>query len=209
MQNLTNLKLLIASFWTPRKILLKELKKVYFQTNRALDSLLEENNLKNPVSYSDNDDLKGMSLEQLRRKMANDHKAKVSKLAATVGRKEAIQQGRKKLYEAGIRIGENARLELGVGDSISEVMKAAKILYRVLGIDFKIDFLSNTEAIMIVNRCSLSKYYNDTTCEVLSAADEGVVRGLNPNSIMTFQERITSGATTCKAKIKITGTRLC
>jgi hypothetical protein len=189
--------------------LLKELKKVYFETNRALDSLLEENNLKNPVDYRDNDDLEGMSLEQLRSKMARDHNAKVSKLVAGLGRKIAIQQGRKKLYEVGIRMGENARLELGVGDSISEVMKAAKILYRVLGIDFKINFLSKTEAVMFVNRCSLSKCYNDITCEVLSAADEGVVRGLSPSAIMKFQERITSGAANCKAQIRITGTRLC
>ena len=35
----------------------------------------------------------------------------------------------------------------------------------------------------------LSKYYTPETCQVLSAADEGVVQGLNPNFALNFCEK--------------------
>ncbi len=200
---MTNFRLLFASLWMPKKRQLKELKEVYFQTNHALDLLLKKEGLKIPQDHNENQNLNEMSLEQLRRKMANEHNAKVSRLVAAMGQEKAIPQSREKLFEVGVRLGEKARLELGVGDSVSDILKAAKILYKILGIDFQTKRLKNNEVIMFVNRCSLSKYYNDNTCRVLSAADEGVVQGLNPNYKMMFQERITSGATKCRAEIKI------
>jgi hypothetical protein len=89
---------------------------------------------------------------------------------------------------------------LGVGSSFHDLETAAKILYKILGINFKIE---NKEGnvIMVVNRCALSKYYSPEACMVLSAADEGVVRGLNENMNMQFKERITEGASECIACI--------
>ena len=54
---------------------------------------------------------------------------------------------------------------------------------------------------MIVNRCDLSKYYSHEVCIILSAADEGVVHGLNENMNMQFKKRITEGASECTACI--------
>jgi hypothetical protein len=189
----------------PKKRQLKELEEVYFQTNNALDLLLKKNGLKILKDYNENQDLNEMNLEQLRRKMADDHNAKVSRLVAAIGKEKAIPESRKKLFEVGVRLGEKARLELGVRDSISDILKAAKILYKILGINFQTKRLKNNEVVMFVNQCNLSKYYNENTCRILSAADEGVVQGLNPNYKMKFQERITSGATKCKAEIRIMG----
>lgn len=189
----------------PKKRQLKELKEVHFQTNHALDLLLKKKGLKTTQDHNENQNLNEMNLEQLRRKMANDHNAKVSRLVTAIGKEKAISESRKKLFEVGVRLGEKVRLELGVRDSISDILKAAKILYKILGINFQTKRLGNNEVVIFVNRCNLSKYYNDDTCRVLSAADEGVVQGLNPNYKMKFQERITSGATKCKAEIKIIG----
>lgn len=201
---LINLKLWFASFWMPKSRILKELKRVYLETNNALDLLLKKNSLENPLNLADVN-LTNISIGELRRKMASDHNVKVSTLVSGLGRKKAVSQARKELLNSGIRLGKKARLELGVGDSISDILRAAKIMYRVLGIDFEIMRLVDNEVLMFVNRCCLSEVYDDITCEVLSAADEGVVQGLNSNFEMTFEERITSGAKKCKAQIKIKG----
>jgi hypothetical protein len=104
------------------------------------------------------------------------------------------------MYDVGYHLGQDARRRLGVGDDFKDLQIAAKILYKVLGIEFKIE---NKEGniIMIVNRCALSKYYTREACVVLSAADEGVVHGLNENMNMEFKERITDGASECMAFI--------
>ena len=201
-----NLKLLFVSFWMPKNRILKELKDVYFETNNTLDLLLKKNSLENPLNLTDIN-LANISIEELRRKMASDHNIKVSTLVSGLGRKKAVSQARKELLNSGIRLGKKARLELGVGDSISDILRAAKIMYRILGIDFEISRVADNEVLMFVNRCSLSQFYDDITCEVLSATDEGVVQGLNSNFDMTFKDRITSGAKKCKAQIKIRGIR--
>lgn len=201
-----SLKLWFASFWMPKNRILKELRRVYFETNNALDSLLKKNGFKNRLDLVDFD-IDKIGIEELRRKMAKEHNIKVSTLVSILGRKKAVFQARKELLKVGIRLGEMARYELRVGNSISDMLRAAKIMYRILGIDFEIKPITGNEVLMFVNRCSLSKVYNDVTCEVLSAADEGVVRGLNSNFEMSFGERITSGAKKCKAQIKIKGIR--
>ena len=198
-----SLRLLIAGIWMPKKRIIQELKRVYFQTNQALDVLLKENGIENPVILCKNEELDKMTPEDLRKKMANDHNIKVKSLIVELGQGKAIEQGRNELLKTGIKLGERARLELGVRDSISDFLKAAKILYKILGIDIEIKRLSRKKIIMFVNRCSLAYSYTDVTCQVLSAADEGMVQGLNSNFKMAFQERITSGAIKCRAEIKI------
>ena len=197
-----SLKLWFASLWMPKNRILKELKRVYFETNNALDSLLKKNGFENTLDSVDFD-IDNIGIEELRRKMANEHNIKVSSLVSILGRKKAVFQARKELLKVGIKLGEMARYELRVGNSISDMLRAAKIMYRILGIDFEIKPITSNEVLMFVNRCSLSKVYYDVTCEVLSAADEGVVRGLNSNFEMSFVDRITSGAEKCKAQIKI------
>jgi hypothetical protein len=187
----------------PKKRTIQELKRVYFKTNQTLDLLLKKNGIENPVNLCKDEELDKMTPEDLRKRMANDHNIKVKSLIVELGQKKAIEQGRIELLKTGIKLGERARLELGVRDSISDFLKAAKILYKILGIDIEIKRLSTKEIIMFVNRCSLSYSYIDVTCQVLSATDEGMVQGLNSNFKMAFQERITSGATKCRAEIKI------
>jgi hypothetical protein len=81
------------------------------------------------------------------------------------------------------------------------MVKAAKILYRIFGIKFHLEWLDKSTATLIIDQCALAKYYSKLTCEVLSATDEGIMRGLQPNSEMKFKEYLTNGCKKCKADI--------
>ena len=111
------------------------------------------------------------------------------------------------MFQEGLFLGGKFRKMLGVGNSTDELITAAKILYEVLGIDFTIEETGINEMIMRVNHCSLAEYYTLETCQVLSAADEGVVQGLNPKMKMSFNKRITNGAPCCLASIRMEGNK--
>ena len=105
----------------------------------------------------------------------------------------------------GKNLGKKARNSLGVGDSPNDLSKAAKILYRVLGIDFHLEWHDQSSATVIIDHCALAQQYSKLTCEVLSATDEGVIKGLQPNLTMKFKEYMTSGCKNCWADIKFNG----
>ena len=92
--------------------------------------------------------------------------------------------------------------KLGVGKSLKDLTKAAKILYRILGIEFEVELQNPTNAVLTINRCALAANYSELTCQILSATDEGTIKGLNQNMKMAFTQKMTSGLPECKAKIK-------
>ncbi len=65
--------------------------------------------------------------------------------------------GREALFKVGIQLGRKNRERLGVGDSPRDLVKAAKIMYRVLGIDFSVEWLGPEQGILTVDRCAFSK----------------------------------------------------
>jgi hypothetical protein len=196
---LINIKLLLANLWIPKKRVLAELKTVYKTTNRTLDTLLTQYKIKIPKTQK----IDNLKPKELRIKMAKEHNKKVQKLIKTIGKKTAINQARKKLFNTGQILGQKAKKDLNIKNSTSDILNAAKILYKILGINFKAKKINKTTYLMIINRCSLSKHYKNSTCQILSAVDEGVLSGLNPQYKMQFQKRITQGAPKCKAKITI------
>ena len=133
--------------------------------------------------------------------MAQIHTELVQKLVAALGQNEAVKLGREALFSVGQNLGEQTRSKLGVGDNPKDITRAAKILYRVLGIEFRLEWINNSSAKAIINRCALAEHYSKLTCEVLSATDEGVIKGLQPNVKMQFKEYMTSGCTNCRADI--------
>jgi len=108
------------------------------------------------------------------------------------------------LFNVGVNLGKKIRSKLGVGDKPKDLVSAAKILYRILGIEFHMGELNQTNAEAIIDRCALAQEYSKLTCEVLSATDEGVIKGLQPNANMQFKEYMTSGCPTCRAHIQFT-----
>ena len=119
--------------------------------------------------------------------MAQTHAKLVEALEAAVGHDKAVALGRESLFSVGVNLGKQTRSKLGVGDNPKDLIKAAKILYRILGIEFHLEWLDESNAVAIINRCALAEQYSKLTCEVLSATDEGVIKGLQPNVTMQFQ----------------------
>jgi predicted ArsR family transcriptional regulator len=196
-------RLLFLSWWTPKYIIYQELCRVDALTTNTLESLLYKHSPSNKRDKSKNASSPKESVEEKRAVMAVKHSNLVKSIAEVLGKEEAIKLGREAMFKVGEELGIETRQRLGVGKSLKDLIKAAKILYRVLGIDFEVEQQSPTNAILIVNRCALAAHYSELTCQVLSATDEGTIRGLNQNMSMYFTERITGGQRKCKATITL------
>lgn len=196
-----SLKLLLASLWTPEYALIRELNRVAEVTNAGLDGLLVKH-ARSPGEVPRFEHLSGETLKERRLSMAEAHTLRVNALANAVGVERAVSLGRESMFKAGVLLGQEALHRLHVGEGMKDLVRAARIMYRVLGIEFKVETNGAGRAVMRVSRCSLSDRYSPETCMILSAADEGVVKGLNPGISMKFIERITSGSPVCVARIE-------
>ncbi len=134
--------------------------------------------------------------------MAQIQAEMVETLASAIGHDEAIRLGRETLFQVGQNLGKQARRKLGVGNGPNDLVKAAKILYRVLGIEFHIQWHNQSSGTVIIDKCALAQQYSRLTCEVLSATDEGVINGLQPHLTMKFTEYIPGGCKNCLADIR-------
>jgi predicted ArsR family transcriptional regulator len=194
------IKLRFLNLWTPNFVIGRVLDQIDTQTKAAFASLPVSLPLKNLLAVSDAAATSG-SVEQKRAAMAKHHVKLANALVEALGRDAALDMGRAALFEAGKRLGAQARTMLGVGDSPADLIRAAKVLYRVLGIDFTVEWTGKESATLVVHHCALAEEYAELTCQVLSATDEGVMQGLNLNARMQFREHLTGGCPACKADI--------
>jgi predicted ArsR family transcriptional regulator len=193
-----SLRLAIASAYLPKRTIRKELFHVEQVTNSALDEAIRANVPGHaPRGLSGND----MGLEGLRDRMARGHVERVAIMMEALGREKALEVARLALYQAGIQLGKEARGKLGVRDVPSDLQKAAKVLYRVLGIEFTMSY-EDGRGEMRVHRCALAKEYDSSTCAVLCATDEGVVHGLSERAELKFAQHLTSGKPECVAEFR-------
>jgi predicted ArsR family transcriptional regulator len=195
------LRLLFLSWWTPKYIIYKELARVDALTTNALEALLTKTST-NIKEEKTNGATSKVSIEERRDAMALKHANLVNSLVEVLGKEEAIRLGREAMFKIGEEIGRETCQKLGVGKSLKDLTKAAKILYRILGIEFEVRLQDSNTAILIVNRCAFAANYSELTCQILSATDEGTIKGLNQNMKMAFTQKMTSGHIECKAKIK-------
>lgn len=195
-----SLRLRLASSWLPEWSLKGHLENVSELTTGALETLLADRAPTTAAKlHSSMKPLVG-NLSECRAAMAWNHNALVQSLVEEIGEKEAFNLGRESLFKVGLRIGEETRSVLGVGDDIDDLIMAARALYKVLGISFMVERRGDGLEI-VVRRCALSNYYSERACMLLSAVDEGVIRGLNPRVGMKFERMITSGFPTCIARV--------
>ena len=197
---MVSLKLLLASVWLPNYIIKDEIDKIATTTTDALRSLLEEEAPGELQRVSMEIKTLSGSIEERRAVMAANHSVLLEALSDGIGRDRAVEVGREALFEVGVRLGEESRRRLGVGDSVEDLLAAARVMYGVLGIRFTVKE-EGGEYLIEVYRCPLSKRYSEFTCTVTSAIDEGVFRGLNPRASMSFKRKITSGFPTCMAYV--------
>jgi hypothetical protein len=203
LHDLAGLKLFLASVWLPSHIIKGELDRVSAQTTDALRSLLEENAPDELRRVSTEIKAPSGSIEERRAVMAANHSLLLKALSDGIGRDKAVEVGREALFKVGVRLGEESRRRLGVGDSVEDLLTAARVMYSVLGISFTVEGEGGERSIE-VHRCALSEHYSELTCAVLSAIDEGAFRGLNPRASMSFKRKMTSGFPTCMAHVTIT-----
>jgi hypothetical protein len=192
------LRLSLLYWWTPNYLIKRELRNVSNQTTEALKTLIASCA---PREVAATEQPFPKSLSEQRAIMAKTHAKLVKALEAAVGHEKAVALGRESLFEVGVNLGKQTHSKLGVGDNPKDLIKAAKILYRILGIEFNLEWLDGSNAVAIINRCALAEQYSKLTCEVLSATDEGVIKGLQPNVTMHFKEYMTSGCKNCRANI--------
>lgn len=196
-----SLRLTIVSLWMPRSMMAREVERIRASTDAALDELLARYA---PDSVVENPNMAVHRLEDRRAAMAQGHERKVRALVQSLGRERAISLGREALFRAGLALGEEAKARLGVKDSRSDMLKAAGVLYHILGIDFVIVAGPEGER-MEVSRCSLSRHYSEETCRVMSAVDEGTFKGLCPAAGLRFIRHITDGSPRCVAIVDFGG----
>lgn len=79
-----------------------------------------------------------------------------------------------------------------------EAMRAARVLYRAIGIEFRGD----AEGAIEISRCFFSCYYTPEVCRLISALDAGVLSGLSGGGKLVFVRRITEGADCCQARME-------
>jgi len=196
------LRLLILGWWTPKYIIRKELENISDLTTTALKALISKHAV-GEVDVNGQNHQPQTSIHEQRAVMAETQAKLVETLESAIGQEEAVKLGREALFLVGQNLGKQTRGKLGVSDNPKDLTIAAKILYRVLGIDFHLEWHDKSNATVIIDRCALAQQYSKLTCEVLSATDEGVMNGLQPNVTMKFKEYITSGCKNCRADINL------
>lgn len=184
----------------PEYLLIPEIDRIAEITINCLNQLLQNYAPITLKNFSEEFVMKGKLLER-RRIMATAQNIRIKKLIELMGYVEASKIGRKALFKVGLKLGNETRERLNINDNLSDLLNAAHILYRVLGIEFHI-IEEDKEIFLIVEKCALAEYYTLETCKIISAVDEGVIHGLNQNFNMIFTEWITEGHNECRACIK-------
>ena len=103
-----------------------------------------------------------------------------------------VELVRRRMYEGACRMGAAIRGELRIKD-FAQAMKAARLLYRAIGIDFH----GNERGEIVINACYFSRFYTGGICRFISTLDEGLIAGLSGGGHLTFLKRITEGDTCC------------
>ncbi len=196
------LRLLVLNWTTPKFLIRKELENIANQTNTALNALILKYDAET-VGTENQEQPRPKSIGEQRKVMAQTQAKLVETLANAMGHDAAVKAGRETLFSVGQNLGKQARSSLGVGDNPKDLTRAARILYRILGIEFHLEWQDQSSATLIIDRCALAEHYSKTTCEVLSATDEGVINGLQPKLAMKFKEYMTSGCKNCRANINL------
>lgn len=193
-------RLRLLSVFMPRSLMAREVDRIRERTFAVMDELLLAHGAKVP----DGPLVVGWGVEERREAMARGHEMRVRALVEALGEEMAVEVARKALFRTGVELGREARDRLLMNGSEGDLVRAAKIMYDILGIQFVI--LDHPEGMrMEVSRCSLARHYSSITCLMLSAVDEGTVTGLDPRAEMRFRERITGGAPRCMATITFGG----
>ena len=108
-----------------------------------------------------------------------------------------IQEVEAALRGNAIRIGTTFRELFGVRTR-RDAMGAARLLYRMIGIDFH----GTSEGEITISRCAFDRFYSARTCRVMASFDEGILAGLAGEGSLVFAGRLTDGHPFCEARFE-------
>lgn len=110
------------------------------------------------------------------------------------GDQTVVAEAHARLQASAAGLGASLRRRLGVRQT-DDVLRALALLYRHIGIDFRPAGPGRIE----VTRCAFAGAYDEHICRLMSALDEGVADGLSAGWRLRFSERLTAGASCCRA----------
>ena len=113
-------------------------------------------------------------------------------------RDEEIAAIQDRLFQQAYEYGRLWRKRLGI-TTMKEVMRAGRILYRAIGIEFR----GTDQGEIEIGECYFSQYYSPATCRVVSSLDAGIMAGLSDGKLLSFSQRITEGFDSCKAQMSM------
>jgi hypothetical protein len=113
---------------------------------------------------------------------------------------ECIRQGndpeiKPRLYQNAYALAQSLKTSYHVKNE-KDVINMARIVYRILGIDFE----CNRQGEIRIGRCFFSSYYSGRVCRIISSLDEGLMEGLSGGAFR-FSQRITEGGKCCLAHL--------
>ncbi len=111
-------------------------------------------------------------------------------------RKRTEIEVKHKLYQNAYHLGQGLREEFGVR-SIKDAMRLARLVYRIVAIDFR----SSTQGEVVISRCFFSSFYSPAVCGVISSLDAGLLQGISGGGRLSFQQRLTEGGECCRARL--------
>jgi hypothetical protein len=100
-----------------------------------------------------------------------------------------------RLYQGAYALAQRLKKSFSI-DRKEDALTMAKIVYKILKIDFKCD----QNGAVLIRRCFFSSFYSSQVCRVLSSLDEGLLEGLSGGSFR-FSQRITDGMESCRAHL--------
>ncbi|OPY33136.1 MAG: hypothetical protein A4E32_00810 [Methanomassiliicoccales archaeon PtaU1.Bin124] len=189
-------RLKLASAFIRGRLMIKWLELVDGKVSTTLSGLISDENMTDPIMHRTMPRTPG----EFRVAMARKHATLVRILIERKGAEKGMALGRDALHSSGVELGKMIRSELRLSDGQNDLMAAARLLYRILGIEFEMVEVGS-DVRMIVNRCSLADGYGASTCAVMSAMDEGVVEGLNPRMSMRFIRKNDGSRCPCEAEL--------
>ena len=134
-----------------------------------------------------------MSLQELLDEYALFTRYEVERVGDAIPQCDRIK---KYLFDHAFQIGLEYKSLFGITSS-RDAMYAARIMYRILGIDFQGWETGEIE----IRSCLFGRYYSSRTCRIISALDAGLLAGLSGGGRLEFMERMTEGGACCRARL--------
>lgn len=173
-----SLRLRLAKIFLPPGIKKRKLAELVRLTARALGTAAPS--------------VEGLSLADMRRLYAEFSREAAER---ALNRPDAPEATGQRLFEEALGLGREIRRELRVSTP-RDVMAAARVLYRGLGIDLE----GGPAGDIVVRRCLFSRHYSAEVCRLMSRLDAGVLAGLAGGGELAFSERLTEGSGRCRAR---------